>query len=99
MDQAIVQRLRNYLAAVVAPQKGAKEFCIALDLCRIEPEYVSQKKVPCRVLAQRLRLEELLGGRHGIEITAIQLGKHMGAREGNSSARLNESNRRSRFAC
>ncbi len=77
MDQAIVQRLRNNLAAVVAPQQRAEQLCIALDLRGIESEYVSQQKVPRGVLAHRLRLEKLLCGRDRIEVATIQFRKHM----------------------
>jgi hypothetical protein len=48
-----------------------------LDWCGIESKHVSQKKIPCRVLAHRLWLEKLLGDRHGIEIPPIELRKDM----------------------
>ncbi len=66
MDQAIVQRLRNDLSAVVPPQECTKEFCVVLDLSGIKAEYVAQQKVPRGVLTQRLGLEKLLSRRHSI---------------------------------
>src|SRR5580704_18111189 len=50
IDQAVVQGLRNHLSAVVPPQQGAKQVRIALNLRRVQPEHVAQKKIPGGVL-------------------------------------------------
>ena len=89
MDQAIVQRLRNDLPAVVPSQERTKELCIVLDLSGIEPEYVAQQKVPRGVLTQRLGLEKLLCRRHCIEVATIQFRKHMRS-EGREQLRQTE---------
>ena len=88
MDQAIVQRLRDNLRAVMPSQKRAKELCVDLNLRWVEPEYVAEQKVSRGVLTQWLGLEKLLCRGDCIEVTAIKLRKHMRSEDGNSSARL-----------
>ena len=76
-------------AAVMPSQERTKKLCVILDLCRIEPEYVAQQKVPRGVLAQRFRLEKLLCRRDCIEVATIQFRKHMRS-EGREQLRQTE---------